>query len=99
MPFRIPPRPRRHHKHAEEQLKLAAQGLQLLAVTTIIAVVVTPFVNPTFAVPRWLYWVLPPGIGAVWGAAFVLLRYIPTPKDSSAPPAGDPADGPQEKGP
>ena len=79
--MRLPEVPPRKAKHTEEQLKLAANGLQALALTLFAAVVVAPSFNPQLAAANWVTVVFALGASAAETMAFFLLRYIPVKND------------------
>ena len=83
-----PTLPPRSPRHREERLKLAAGGLQNLALAVFATVLIAPVVNPNLlATPRV-------AIGAVLcgsvaeGLAFILLRYIPVAEPPKETPHG-----------
>ena len=75
--MKLPERPPTQPKHIEERLKLAANGLQALALAIIVAVVLAPQLNASLDAPLWAEI----GAGGLAGLvelfAFVLLGYIP----------------------
>ena len=79
--MRLPEVPPRKAKHTEEQLKLAANGLQALALTLFAAVVVAPSFNPQLAAANWVTVVFALSASAAETLAFFLLRYVPVKDD------------------
>lgn len=75
--MRLPPKPLHAPKHREERLKLAASGLQALALTLFGAVLIAPALNPSLTAPLWERAAAMLLIGAAETLAFFLLRYIP----------------------
>lgn len=86
--MRLPDKPPLSPKHREERLKLAANGLQNLALALFAGVLIAPVLNPALVAP------LPVRLAAVALAglavlvAFILLRYIPVTPDTKEPPHG-----------
>ena len=86
--MRLPDKPPLSPKHREERLKLAANGLQNLALALFAGVLIAPVLNPALIAP------LPVRLAAVALAglavlvAFILLRYIPVAPDTKEPPHG-----------
>lgn len=86
--MRLPDKPPLSPKHREERLKLAANGLQNLALALFASVLIAPVLNPALIAP------LPVRLAAVALAglavlvAFILLRYIPVTPDTKEPPHG-----------
>jgi hypothetical protein len=75
-------RPTLGPKHIEERLKLAASGLQALALTLLAGVVLAPELNTSLTAPLWSKILAGLVAGVCEVAAFTLLAYIPTaPKD------------------
>ena len=85
--MRLPPKPPHAPKHREERLKLAASGLQTLALTLFAAVLIAPLVNPSLGAPLWIKFLTSFAASVAEGVAFILLRYIP--------PANVPKETPQ----
>lgn len=73
----LPRLPPRSPKHREERLKLAASGLQTLALTLFAAVLIAPLVNTSLAAPFWVKLLTSFIASVAEGVAFILLRYIP----------------------
>ena len=80
----IPRKPPRAPKHTEERLKLAASGLQALAIALFGAAIVAPLLV-THAALGWTNAITAFTASIAEGAAFELLRYSPT----SPEPRGD----------
>jgi len=74
----IPRRPPLQPKHTEERLKLAANGLQALALLLFGAVLLSPLLNASVVAPLWVRGAAFMFSGACELSAFILLRYIPT---------------------
>ncbi len=81
----IPHKPPLTSTHVTERLKLAANGLQAIALTVLGTAVISPMFL-SLHVPWWERLVAGVVVGALERAAFECLRYIP-----DAPPPGDPA--------
>jgi hypothetical protein len=70
-------RPPLSAKHIEERLKLAASGLQAVAITLLAAVILAPALNAGLNAPLWAKAVASLVLGFCELAAFLLLAYIP----------------------
>lgn len=77
--MRFPPKPPLSAKHAEERLKLAASGLQALALTLFGAGLIAPLFNAALSIPLWMRVAAAICASVSEGAAFEMLRYIPVP--------------------
>jgi len=86
--MRLPAKPPHAPKHREERLKLAASGLQALALTLFGAVLIAPLVNPSLGAPLWIKFLISCAASVAEGVAFILLRYIPPTKAPEEPPHG-----------
>jgi len=75
--MRLPPKPPLTAKHAEERLKLAANGLQALTLALFGTSILAPLFNVTQAGMGWKTIVAALLAGIAENAAFELLRYIP----------------------
>lgn len=82
--MKLPSRPPASPKHTEERLKLAASGLQALALTVFATIVIAPLLNAAMAVPTWVGLLGFGFAGSAEVSAFLLLRYIPPP-DAKGP--------------
>jgi len=82
--MKLPSPPPVSPKHIEERLKLAATGLQNLALMIFATVVIAPLLNPAMAVSTWVAMLAFGVAGAAEVSAFLLLRYIPQP-DAKGP--------------
>ena len=76
--MRLPPKPPHAPKHSEERLKLAASGLQALALTLFAAVLIAPLLNTSLTAPLWAKVATAVVASMAEGLAFRLLGYIPT---------------------
>ena len=72
-------------KHIEERLKLAASGLQAVAITLLAGVVLAPELNASLSAPLWTKIAAGTVAGLCELAAFKLLAYIPVDKKGAAP--------------
>jgi len=70
-------RPPLSAKHIEERLKLAASGLQAVAITLLAGVILAPALNASLNAPLWAKVVAGLVIGGCEVAAYLLLAYIP----------------------
>ena len=67
----------RHPKHTEERIKLAASGLQLLAIALVGAAFIAPMFNSSLGAPAWITAPAAFVAALLEGAAMIILRYIP----------------------
>ena len=79
--MRLPRKPPLAPKHREERLKLAASGLQALALALFGAVLIAPAFNAQLAAPVWVKLALSAIASVAEGLAFFVLRYIPAKSD------------------
>ena len=77
----LPKLPPPARKHTEERLKLAASGLQLLALALFGAGLLAPLFNSALTDPLWAKAVISILAGLAESAAFKALRYIPFQQD------------------
>ena len=70
-------RPPLSAKHIEERLKLAASGLQAVALTLLAGVILAPALNASLNAPLWAKLITGFAAGSCEVAAFLLLAYIP----------------------
>ena len=73
----LPPLPPLSPAHREDQLKLAANGLQALALTLLGGVVIAPLISPAMIAPTWAKAAAFAIAGIFEATAFFLLRYVP----------------------
>ncbi len=84
--MRLPPPPPASPRHRQEQIKLAARGLQTLAVIVLVVVLAGPALSPALAASRCQQLVGVLLAGALIGLGLMLLRYMPIeskPRDRS----------------
>ena len=74
----LPPKPPLTPKHPEERLKLAANGLQALALAFFAGVLLAPLLNHSLASSFWLQALAIVFCGLAELGAFTALRYIPS---------------------
>ena len=75
----LPTKPPLSPKHTQERLKYAATGLQTVAFTLFVGVLIGPALNPSLVAPLLLRAaaIVVAGLAVLLG--FILLRYIPLP--------------------
>ncbi len=75
--MRFPSKPPLSPKHTEERLKLAANGLQALALASFAGVLLAPLLNHSLDSPFWVQALALAFCGLAELGAFTALRYIP----------------------
>ncbi len=75
--MRLPPLPPASPRHRQEQIKLAARGLQTLAVIVLVVVLAGPALSPALAASRGQQLVGVLLAVALIGLGLMLLRYTP----------------------